>query len=235
VGVALAALFLVAQAIWWTEPVAVFDALQWALPNVVWRVHTTEPFVALSFDDGPHAEHTPEVLAILAQHGAHATFFAIGQRAAAHPELLAAMKAGGHEVGNHYLHRGTALGDSTTAFVAKLARTEQIIGLRQSPKLFRPPGGLAWPWQLREARERGYTCVLGSAYPHDPAHPPVRYIRWLITKNMVPGSIVILHDGISDPSRSIQALPDILAEGERRGIRFVTVGELLARRTRDRS
>jgi chitin deacetylase len=142
--------------------------------------------------------------------------------------MLAAIKAAGHEVGNHYLHRGSALGDSTAAFSAKLTRAEQIIGLPQSPKLFRPPGGLAWPWQLRAARELGYTCVLGSAYPHDPAHPPARYIRWLITRNMVPGSIVILHDGIADPSRSIQALPEILAEGSRRGMRFVTVRELLA-------
>jgi hypothetical protein len=58
----------------------------------------------------------------------------------------------------------------------------------------------------------------------------------LVAKNMVPGAIVILHDGISDPSRSIEALPKILAEGERRRIRFVPVGELLrlsaGRRTR---
>jgi peptidoglycan/xylan/chitin deacetylase (PgdA/CDA1 family) len=108
--------------------------------------------------------------------------------------------------------------------------------MQGSAKLFRPPSGLAWPWQLRRARELGYTCVLGSAYPHDPAHPPVGYIEWLIKKNTVPGAIVILHDGIADPTRGIQALPAILAEGQRRGIRFVTVGELLdhtrGRRTR---
>jgi hypothetical protein len=92
--------------------------------------------------------------------------------------------------------------------------------------LFRPPSGLAWPSQLREARDLGYVAVLGSAYPHDPAHPPVRYIEWLVKKNLVPGAIVILHDGISDPSRSIQALPGILAEGERRGLHCPTLGGL---------
>jgi peptidoglycan-N-acetylglucosamine deacetylase len=181
---------------------------------------------------GPNPRHTPQVLATLTRHGAHATFFLIGERAAAHPELVAAIKADGHEVGNHYLQRGTTLGDSRASFAAKLARAEQIIGLPNSPKLFRPPGGFAWPGQLRQARELGYTCVLGTAYPHDPAHPPVGYIQWLVKKNMMPGAIVILHDGITDPTRTIQALPEILAEGRRRGIRFVSVGELLRVRCR---
>jgi len=58
-------------------------------------------------------------------------------------------------------------------------------------------------------------------------HPPVRYITWLIEKNLVPGAIVILHDGISDPTRSIQALPHILTVGRKRGLRFVSIGALV--------
>ena len=230
VGMVAAALLVVTQGIWWAEPVALFRVLEWAAPSIVWRVPTDQPLVALSFDDGPNPTHTPEVLALLPHYGAHATFFLIGSRAAAHPELVAAIKADGHEVGNHYLHRGTTLADGSEAFAANLTQAEQIIGLPASGKLFRPPGGVAWPSQLRQACELGYASVLGSAYPHDPAHPPVGYIEWLVKKNMVPGAIVILHDGISDPTRSIQALPEILAEGKRRGIRFVSVGELLQER-----
>jgi len=58
-------------------------------------------------------------------------------------------------------------------------------------------------------------------------HPPVQYITWLIEKNLVPGAIVILHDGISDPTRSIQALPHILTVGSQRGLRFVSIGALV--------
>jgi peptidoglycan-N-acetylglucosamine deacetylase len=222
----LAVAFVVGQVPWWMEPIWLFSVLQTVAPNIVWRVDTRQPFVALSFDDGPHPIHTPQVLALLARHQAHATFFLIGERAAAYPDVVAAIKAGGHEVGNHYLHRGTTLG-AGRSFRTDLVRAEQAIGLSGSLKLFRPPSGLAWPWQLREARELGYVAVLGSAYPHDPGHPPVAYIKWLVKKNLVPGAIVILHDGISDPRRSIQALPEILAEGQRRGIHFVTVGALL--------
>jgi peptidoglycan/xylan/chitin deacetylase (PgdA/CDA1 family) len=226
--VVLVAAFVVVQILWWTEPLWLFSVLRAVAPGVVWRVDTDEPLVALSFDDGPHPVHTRQVLAILARHQAHATFFLIGDRAAAHPELVAAIKAGGHEVGNHYLHRGTTLA-AGASFRGKLVQAEQAIG-PSPPKLFRPPSGLAWPSQLREVRDLGYVAVLGSAYPHDPARPPVRYIEWLVKKNLVPGAIVILHDGISDASRSIQALPGILAEGERRGLHFVTVGALLRSR-----
>jgi hypothetical protein len=58
-------------------------------------------------------------------------------------------------------------------------------------------------------------------------HPPAWYIRWLIGKNLAPGTIVILHDGISNPTRSIQALPHILAAGREGGLRFVSIGALM--------
>ena len=68
--------------------------------------------------------------------------------------------------------------------------------------------------------------MLGSAYPHDPMHPPVWYIRWLVTKNLAPGTIVILYDGISNPTRTISALPQILAAAHRKGLSFVSIGTL---------
>ena len=69
--------------------------------------------------------------------------------------------------------------------------------------------------------------MLGCAYPHDPMRPPVKYIRWLIEKNLVPGTIVILHDGIRDATRSVAALPQILEVVRQRGLRFVSIGELV--------
>ena len=59
-------------------------------------------------------------------------------------------------------------------------------------------------------------------------HPPVWYIRWLITKNLLPGTIAILHDGISNPTRSLQALPQILADAHRKSLRIVSIGTLRA-------
>jgi peptidoglycan/xylan/chitin deacetylase (PgdA/CDA1 family) len=117
---------------------------------------------------------------------------------------------------------------SDVEFLRNLKSAEKAIGLTDGPRVFRAPGGIARSRQLVLARERGYTCALGCAYPHDPGHPPVRYIRWLIEKNLVPGTIIILHDGIENPARAIEALPHILREGEKRGLQFVSIGELIA-------
>jgi len=214
--------------VFWIEPLAILGVFERLAPNVTYRVRTHRPLVALSFDDGPHPTFTPQVLEILQQHNAKATFFLIGERALRHPELVSRIKVAGHEVGNHYFMNGSTLHHSDADFLSYLEQTEKAIGITARLKLFRPPGGVAWPKQLRLARAHGYECVLGSAYPHDPIHPPVWYIRWLIEKNLVPGAIVILHDGISDPTRSIEALPHILAAGHERRLRFVSIGALVS-------
>lgn len=221
------ALLGVGLVVFWIEPLAALSLLARLTPNVTYQVRTKLPLVALSFDDGPHPTFTPQVIEILQRHDAKATFFLIGELALRHPEMVSRIKAAGHEVGNHYFRNGPTLHHSDADFVGYLEQTERAIGISAGPKLFRPPGGVAWPGQLRLARARGYECVLGCAYPHDPIHPPLWYIRWLIGKNLVPGAIVILHDGIRDPSRSIQALPHILAAGHQRGLRFVSIGALM--------
>jgi len=217
--------------VFWIEPLSILPALEHLTPNIMYRVRTELPLVALSFDDGPHAAFTPQVLDILQRHDAKATFFLIGERALHHPNVLAMIRAGGHEVGNHYFRNGPTLAHSDAAFLRNLEQTETALNPAGKPTLFRPPGGLAWPRQIKLARQRGYTCVLGCAYPHDPVHPPAWYIRWLVVKNLVPGAIVILHDGISDPSRTLQALPFILEAGHKKALRFVPIGELISHRS----
>ncbi|HXX20161.1 MAG TPA: polysaccharide deacetylase family protein [Candidatus Acidoferrum sp.] len=213
--------------VFWLQPLAVVPVLERLTPNITYRVRTHLPLVALSFDDGPHPVFTPQVLEILRRHEAKATFFLIGERALRYPELVARIKAEGHEVANHYLKNGPLLAHSDADFLRHLEETDRAIGLFEGPKLFRAPGGVARSRQLKLARERGYTPVLGCAYPHDPMHPPVWYIRWLIERNLRPGTIVILHDGITNPSRSIEALPHILQAGCDRGLRFLSIGGLM--------
>jgi peptidoglycan/xylan/chitin deacetylase (PgdA/CDA1 family) len=217
----------IALVVFWIEPLGVLGVFEKVTPNIIYRVRTERPLVALSFDDGPHPEFTPQVLEILMRSDARATFFLIGERALQYPDVVSRIRAGGHEVGNHYFSNGATLLDSDAEFAVNLEKTENALGMSTRRKLFRPPGGLAWSRQLRIARAKGYACVLGCAYPHDPMRPPVWYIEWLIAKNLRPGSIVILHDGISDPRRSIQALPHILCAGRERGLQFVSIGELL--------
>jgi peptidoglycan-N-acetylglucosamine deacetylase len=227
VSVAAMVLLGVGLVVFWMEPLGVLGVLERLTPNLIYRVRTERPLVALSFDDGPHPEFTPQVLEILERYDAGATFFLIGERALRHPELVSRIGVAGHEVGNHYFRNGSTLLHSDAQFAGYLEKTGRAIGITAGRKLFRPPGGVAWPGQLRVARAKGYECVLGCAYPHDPMRVPAWYINWLIVKNLRPGTIVILHDGISDPRPSIQALPHILSAGREMGLRFVSIGELL--------
>ena len=242
--------------IYFVQPLWCVPLLECLTPQILYRVPTRAPLVALTFDDGPHPTQTPRILEILRAHHAHATFFLIGDRAARHPDIVAAIRAAGHEIGNHYQYtrKGSMLAHSDQEFARTLLDVERTLGLppitaaasvvarsadaspfaaatsavTASPKFFRAPGGIARAAQLRIAKSLGYTSALGSAYPHDPAHPPHPYIRWLITKNLAPGTIVILHDGITDATPALRALPEILAAGADRRLRFVTLGELVA-------
>jgi peptidoglycan/xylan/chitin deacetylase (PgdA/CDA1 family) len=225
-------LVLVTSLIVIAQPSFVFAVLERLFPRILWRVQTSQPLVALTFDDGPHPVYTPQVLDLLARHRAHATFFLIGGRAAERPELVSRIRAEGHEIGNHWWYDVSTRRASLPEYLDWLGRTEAVLGIETaSPKLFRPPGGRISSAQLTATLERGYVCVLGSAYPYDPKHPPAAYIRWLVSKNLAPGAIVILHDGIRDPSRTLEALPGILEAGEAKGLRFASVGELRRSRT----
>jgi len=170
--VAGGALAIIGLVLFWTEPLFVLGALERLTPKIVYRVRTHLPLVALSFDDGPHPTFTPQVLEILERQDVKATFFLIGERVLRHADILARIKAGGHEVGNHYVRNAPTLGHSDTEFVRNLEQTERALGGTEGLKFFRPPGGAAWSTQIKLARERGYTCVLGCALA-----APTRTIR----------------------------------------------------------
>lgn len=125
-------------------------------------------------------------------------------------------------------------------FAASLLRAEQTLELQPiaggasghmeaAPrrKLFRPAGGTIRPSQAALARRHGYLVILGSSYASDPAQPPAAYIRWAIGKNLEPGAIAVLHDAKGDRSNTVAALEGILADGKAKGLRWVTLSELL--------
>src|SRR5260370_9699797 len=157
---AAAALLGAGLVVFWMEPLSVLSVIERFTPNIIYRVRTHRPVVALSFDDGPHPIFTLEVLEILHRHDAKATFFLIGERAVRHPEVVSQIKAAGHEVGNHYFRNGPTLGHSDADFVDYLEQTEKAIGIAAGQKLFRPPGAGPWPTQLRLAHEHGALYAL---------------------------------------------------------------------------
>lgn len=223
-----AVVFAAVASILAVQPGFVVRALARTFDGIVWRVPTARPLAALTFDDGPDRTCTPQVLDILRRRGARATFFLIGGHARAHPDLVRRIRSEGHEVANHTFSRATTWPMDADELERSVLATEALLGLGETrPKIVRPAGGLIRPSQLARLKRHGYVCVLGSAYAYDPYRPPAAYIRWVIGRNLEPGAIVVLHDGGGDRSRSVAALEGIIDAAEARGLRLVTVSELL--------
>lgn len=188
--------------------------------------------VALTFDDGPDPRFTPQILDILQEYNVPATFFVMGARAEAFPELTQRMYNEGHIVGNHaFWHPNLVEGD-----VAMLEREvnqaedviHEILGYRT--KLFRAPYGFLYPELVEKLGEMDYTVVGWSVDSLDWREQGGEDTAYTVLSNIHPGAIVLLHDGgdwTSDRTSTIEALRIIIPTLQEQGIEFVTVPELL--------
>ncbi len=199
--------------------------------EVLFTAATVRREVALTFDDGPDPRWTLTVLALLARHGASATFFQVGARVKAHPGLTRAVHAAGHEVGNHTWEHRDVSTLSLDDVRQQLGRTDDelraVTGGR--PSLFRPPWGHVDGPGLLAATELGYRTILWShrIRASDAAADASRDLA-----NASPGMIVLCHDGGPTPDAGLY--PEVerfVAAMTRDGYRFVTVSQLLAGRT----
>ena len=197
-------------------------------------VATDERLMALTFDDGPDPEHTPRLLEVLARHGAKATFFMVGARAARHPELVARVAAEGHEIGNHGWDHPSLPALPSAAVAGQLERTRAVLA-PHGQALMRPPYGHQDLRTHRIARRLGYRPVFWSITGEDWRGHDAATIAGHILERAAPGSIVLLHDSLfaweeaafRDRSACFAAVETLLERLP--GYRFVTVSELLRR------
>ena len=151
--------------------------------------------VALTFDDGPDSQFTPRVLEILKRHGARATFFTIGRQAELYPYILRQIEDAGCEVANHsYSHPSFSL-LSVFKRVAELLHCERAIG-KSGQMYFRPPFGHASNNTPFWASLLNYTTVCWSVDVKDWEIKDPDTILDLLTMNVRPGAIVLLHDRV---------------------------------------
>jgi peptidoglycan/xylan/chitin deacetylase (PgdA/CDA1 family) len=187
--------------------------------------------VGLTFDDGPDPEVTPIVLDLLDRHAAKASFFCIGHRAAAHPDIVRDIIRRGHSVENHcYQHPYAFACYLPHALRREIEKTQAVIqrltGAR--PTFFRAPAGLRSPLlepvmmqsELRYVSwtRRGFDCV-----SRNPAAVLHRLIRGLSA-----GDVLLLHDGSCTRTRSgepivLAVLPPLLEHLGQRGLQPVSL------------
>lgn len=220
-----ASLALAAVAAWCLTPVVSGYALY--KHEVVWRCRHVDEAVALTFDDGPDPEYTPAVLDILAEHGAHATFFVIGEQAERYPEIIERIIAEGHEIG-HHTHRHPPVGElAHTELATEFDDTLAVLRAQGiEPLWYRPPRKELTKAQKRLARERGMRVALWTRCVERAAFSSADEMARTIVTETRPGDILLAHDGRLDRSMTVAALPMLLDGLAQRGIGCVTLSEL---------
>ena len=180
----------------------------------------------LTFDDGPHAQGTPAVLQALADAGAHATFFLVGEQVRRNPGLAGEIAAAGHGIGLHCDRHRNLLRLTPRQVREDIARAEATITEQtgRSLDLYRPPYGIANAAALRLARARGWRTLLWSQWGLDwKARATPASIAARVTDGAGEGSVLLLHDAddYSAPGswrRTAAALPQILESLAERGL-----------------
>lgn len=159
--------------------------------------------LALTFDDGPNPAWTPQLLEVLAGHGARATFFLLGSRAQAEPELVRRIAAAGHLIGNHsWSHPNLALSGRAQIREELRQTCDTLQQLTGNPvRYFRPPFGARRPAALAIGRELGMVPVLWNAMTSDWSDPSGEHIgkRLIARVNRLTrrgwAANIVLHDG----------------------------------------
>jgi len=208
---------------------AVKTALGRALPSLVLvrGARGPSPRVALTFDDGPHPDHTPAILDTLAATGAKATFFLQGSLAQRHPALVRTIFGAGHQVGNHGWSHSRASEVGSRAFVREVLDTqallEDTLG-RPLPRIYRPPYGALSPLPFLALARRGYCLVFWSLDSQDSFQKDSEGLVKTIEDSIVrSGEILLFHE---DYAHTLAALPAVLKMLTARGFSFPTVAEL---------
>lgn len=186
------------------------------------RKKTTEKIVALTFDDGPDPQYTPQVLDVLKKHHVQAAFFCIGQKAEMHPEIVQRIQAEGHLVGNHsYEHSNCFPLLPSKKMQDDLGHAQEILQqITGVPMLFfRPPFGVTNPTIAKAVRRLNYTTIGWSIRSLDTRKAAPHKMLRRITRRLSPGAVILLHDRMPDCPALLQNLLEYLHENNYKVIR----------------
>ncbi len=224
---------------WWTY---LLLAILWLVITTIgsfhirWNYHlmslnsnptTKKNQVALTFDDGPNPEFTPQVLALLKKYKAKATFFCIGKNIEENPQLFQKILTHGHTVGNHTYSHSNGFGFFPTEKVVEELRltnmlSKKISGLEM--KLYRPAFGVTNPNIAKALQVTGLKSIGWSIRSLDTTKSSEETILKRITHRVSKGDIVLLHDS---STKSLKVLERLLLFLQANELESVAVDQLL--------
>ncbi|MCX5795555.1 MAG: polysaccharide deacetylase family protein [Elusimicrobia bacterium] len=207
--------------------------------RIVRQGDPAQNMVGVTFDDGP-SSFTDGAIEALALHDVQATFFMLGEKVVQDPAMARRVARRGHEIGNHtFSHRDYCTTemlenpDREQIFRDEVEKTARAIldATGDSPALLRMPYGCAARWAESEAQGLGYTLVFWSVDAQDWKRPGTDAIEKEDLAAVRPGSIILLHDGGGDRSQTMAAIDNILSGLEQKGLRPVSISELMGRKS----
>ena len=153
--------------------------------------------VALTFDDGPDADVTPKVLDILDRYGAKASFFCVGEKAAAHPNIIRDIVRRGHSVENHSMRHAKLFAFfGVTALRTDIGMTQSLLSnlAGRPPAFFRAPMGIRNPLLAPVVAQFGLTYTSWTRRGFDACGRDPALVLARLTRDLAAGDIMLLHD-----------------------------------------
>jgi peptidoglycan-N-acetylglucosamine deacetylase len=193
--------------------------LQWLFPTMIWEMSALDKKIYLTFDDGPHPEHTIFVLDELKKYNAKATFFCIGNNVKLYPAVFKRIIDEGHSIGNHTFHHLNGKKSNDTEYINDIAEAAKYI----DSNLFRPPYGRIKKFQskLLQTMAKPYKIVMWTVLSgdFDNGITKERCLENVLFKTNN-GAIVLFHDSEKAAEKMRYALPAVLHAFNEKGFLF---------------
>ena len=212
-----------------------YQILKGSFGQCLWSGAANSRSLALTFDDGPHPQYTPQLLQVLDRYNIPASFFWLGTCVQRSPEIAREVYDRGHWIGLHgYDHRSFPWLSPPT-LRESLEKTQSVIAQAcqldpHSVRDVRPPNGLFTPQTLNLLHKWNYRSVMWSVVPEDWVRPGVSVVVQRVLQQVQSGSLIVLHDGYCGgedvAATTAQLVPQLLE----RGYQFVTVNQLWQQR-----
>ena len=190
--------------------------------------------LALTYDDGPNDPHTLRLLDVLAKHEVKATFFMIGRYVRQRPNIVRAVAAAGHAIGNHTFTHPNLIFRTRAELEKELRECRNALDevVPQHSNLFRPPFGGRRPVTLRIVRAEGLAPIMWSVTCFDWKATTADRVERHATRQIRGGDVILLHDGGhlamgADRSHTVEATDRLLRRYKDQGFEFVTVSAML--------
>ena len=190
--------------------------LPWFFPKREWGFSLNEPFVYLTFDDGPNPTITPWVLDELKKDDIKATFFCVGDNVRKHPEIYKRILDEGHRVGNHTMYHSNSSKTNYKAYLKSFQQAEEFI----ESNLFRPPyGRLTYFKQKEILKTKKIIMWSWLSYDFD-VNVSVGKIIEKARRQIQKGDVLVLHDNEKVTERVKMLLPQIISVIQEKGLGF---------------